>query len=330
MAQKFSSIRYYSPGSVDEAIESHLRHLRRVEKVLHKLPKEHKGKLGLTESELGAIYREVMARFVDSAKLSEELREQRARFRETFTERAERFKRNTESEMNHLAETQAVLFARQCEKAIGRAAGDFADMLTQAVIARQGRKQFSLKLRKELWAECVRFANGLAEFKISGAWIDEAWGFDPRETPLPNLYTLETVEEQQAAVNQFVAKFRPKFEDRLRTGSSGWLNEADHRIELRRLLSIAPPHRASTDDPTKKALTLLLFASPNLNSEQICWRLDKANERTPGSAPILRSWQKRGATSWSDAYDQLRGPVKTFISTVRKEAGIPYVPTETS
>jgi len=319
-----SSFRYFSPGSLEEVVESHIRHLQRVKNALDKLPKERRGSLGLSENELSAIYRAAMIRFRDSAKLSEELREQRERFRETFNERLERFRKNSESEASHLAEMHAVLFAQQCDKAIGRATGDFADMLTQAVIARLGKKEFSLTRQKELWTECLKFAFGLAKFEIAGAWIDDAWGTDPREAPLPHLYTIETISDQQSAVERFAAKFRPRFESRLTMGSSGWLNEADHRIELRRLLSIAPLRRARANDPSKRALTRLLFESPNLTAEQICGRLDAKNETNHQNAPVPRAWQKAGTRSWIDAHEKFRGRVKTFISTVRKEAGIPY------
>lgn len=313
----------YSPGSVDDTIESHIRHLRRVQKVVGKTQKEQRGPLGLSATELSAIYREAMAGFVDSAKLSEELREQRQRFRETFDDRLARFLKSPDAEMNRLAETQAVLFARQCDKAIGRATSEFADMLTQAVIARRGRKDFSLRFLKEIWAECLRFATGLSDFKFAGTWIDEAWGIDPREAPLPHLYRLDTISDMQAAAASFVGKFRPRFEDRIRMCSSGWLNEAANRIELRQLLSAASPHKLNTGDPSKTVITQLLLATPHLTTEQVCGKLDAANEKGAGRAPLPKAWQRRGARSWVDAYARFCASVKTFVSTVRKESGIP-------
>lgn len=319
-----ASFRYFSPGSPEEVIESHLRHLNRIKNVLAGETRERKGDLGLTLTELSDIYREATAQFIDSAKLSEELREQRVRFRENFDEKVARIRKNFEIETDYLAQTQAVLFARQCDKAIGRATGDFADMLTQAVIARHGRKEFSLKLRKEMWAECLRFATWLADFSISGRWIEEAWGLDPREAALPHLYSMETISDQQAAVDKFVAKFKPRFEEGLRMGSSGWLNEAENRIELRRLLSIAPSRRPSRKNPAKLALARLLVENPKLTTEQICARLDAKNETNPQNAPVPNSWRKSGARSWIDAHGNLSGRVRTFISTVRKEIGISY------
>lgn len=326
------SFRYYSPDSPEQAIESHLRHLGRVRKVLGKLPKEKKGPLGLRESELGAIYREGMVRFMDSAALSDELRQQRQRFRDNFADRLERFRKDPDAEMVHIAQIQAVLFAGDCDKAIGRATREFADMLTQAVIARRARKEFSLKLAKSLWTECLQFANRLAEFNMASAWIQKAWGLDPLESPVPGLHTLETIADQQAAVERFVAKFRPRFEERVRMGSSGWLNEADNGIELRKLLSNPPRRAANLDDPSKQAVALLLFRNSRLTARQVCGKLDARNEQDPKSpiAPVPTSWRKRGARSWIDAYCRFPGAVKTFISAVRKQAGIAPSPVRPS
>jgi hypothetical protein len=327
-------VHYYDPSSIEDVIESYLRRQHHARERFGDAAKKHpafkRGPLGLNEAELNAMRLETVNRFLDGAKLSEELLEQQKRFRETFTDRLDRFRKNPDKEMNDLAESQAVLFARACETAVGKASGDFADLLTQAVIARRGRKDFSLSLRREMWAEGLRFAVGLARFETAGAWIDKAWGIDPRESPLPHLYRLESISEQQAEVAKFMVRFRATFEERIRHGSPGWLNEADRKIELRCLLSSALQRRANPNDPSKKAVSLLLTASPELTTEQVCAKLDAQNERTPGSAPIPKAWRKWGVRSWIEAHEKLLGRVKTYVSTVRKQAGITQSPSERS
>ena len=315
-------IHYYDPSSIEEVIESYLRQQRNSANILREMggkpPAFKKGPLELDEAELNAIRREVVNHFFDGAKLSDELREQRKRFRENFTQRLDRFQRHADTEVHNVAELQAVLFARNCEAAVGKACGDFADLLTQAVIARRGRKDFPLNLHREMWAECLRFAMGLARFETAGVWIDKAWGTDPRESPLPHLSKLESSSEQVAQVTKFVEKFRPQFEERIRHGSPGWLNEADRRIELRCLLSSAPQRRANLNDPSKKAVALLLTANSELSSEKVCGKLDSRNDRAPMSAPIPRAWAKRGVRSWVDARSKFQGSVDTYISSIRK------------
>jgi hypothetical protein len=222
---------------------------------------------------------------------------------------------------NYQVELAAVLFARDCEIAVGKAVGEFSDLLTQAVIARRGRKDFALKLRTEMWAECLRFAMRLAQFETASVWIDKAWGTDPRESPLPSLYKLESISEQQAAVAAFSGKFKARFEERIRHGSPSWLNEADRRMELRCLLSGAPKHGAMLDG-SKKALASLIMTNPGLTAKQTCAKLDAYNEGNPGRAPIPTSWRNRGARSWIDSYENFPEPVKTYVSSVRRALGL--------
>jgi hypothetical protein len=315
-----NTVHYYNPSSVKEVIESRLRQQHHTEKILVEMSQQEgprhrpkKGVLGLNEEELTAIRQEAMNHFFDGAKLSEELRERRTRNRETFDGRR--------PDDHNQAELAAVLFARDCEMAVGKAVGEFSDMLTQAVIARRGRKQLSLKLRTEMWSECLGFAMKLARFETASVWIDRAWGTDPRESPLPHLYRLESVSEQEAVAAAWSGKFKLKFEERIRHGSPSWLNEADRRIELRCLLSSAPKSGANLDK-SKQAIALLLMTNPELTTQQMCSKLDAYNERNPGRAPIPKSWAKRGARSWIDAYEKISGPVKTYMSSVRRNRGI--------
>jgi hypothetical protein len=310
------SVYRYNPSSADEVIAAHIRRQRHTTNVLTEMakhkgpaPQSKKGPLGLTDAELTAIRQEALNHFFDGARLSEELREKRIRSRETYATR--------KADDNHQVELGAVWFARDCEIAVGKAAGEFSDMLTQAVIARRGRKDFALKLRTEMWAECLRFAMRLAQYDTASVWVEKAWGTDPRESPLPSLYKLESISEQQAAVAEFSGRFRAKFEERIRHGSPNWLNEADRRMELRCLLSSAPKHGAMLDG-SKKALALLLITNPDLTAKQTCAKLDAYNEKNTGGAPIPASWKNRGARSWIESYENFPGPVKTYVSSVRQ------------
>jgi len=276
-------------------------------------PRLETGPLGLNEGEPTNIRQEALNHLFDSAKLSEELRERRVRNRERFDSR--------KLGDNDQADLAAVLFARDCEMAVGKSAGEFADMLTQAVIARRERKDFSLKLRTQMWAECLRFAMRLARFETAGAWIDRAWGTDPREGPLPHLYRLESIAEQQAAVALWSAEFRAKFEERIRHDSPSWLEEADRRIELRCLLSIAP-HRGAMRNKSKQALAFLLTTNPYLTTRQLCAKCDGYNDQSPGRAPVPTPWQKCGVHSWIGAYDKITDRVKTYVSSVRRAMNI--------
>jgi hypothetical protein len=321
----------YDPSSIEHLIEARLRHeeieannLAEWARPSVPRPALKSAAMGLNEVELDAIWLEGWLLFLASASLSDELRDERERFRTNFHERAERFHKNADREISGLAERHAVMFAMACEEAIKRVTGEFADLLTQAVIVRRGRKDFPLSLRADMWAECLRFSMKLSQFEAAGLWVDRAWGHAPYESPLPHLHRLDTIALQQGEADKFSAKFRARFEDRIRHGSPSWLNEAERRIYLRTLLSVVPQRRARLDDPSKLAVLNLLFRKPDLQTKQVCAKLDGANERVAGRpvAPLPDKWGKRGVRSWIEAYERFPGNVKTYISKVRSEAKI--------
>jgi hypothetical protein len=195
-------------------------------------------------------------------------------------------------------------------------------MLTEAVIARRGRKDFPLSFRTEVWAECLRFAKNLAQVETALAWVQKAWGAVSREQPLPYLYKCDSFAEQKKEMDKFLAVFRPKFQESLRHGSPEWLNEADRRVSLRCLLSHSPSRNPMLKNDAKLAIARLFAVTPQLTVKQVCSKLDVCNERNPRTASIPDAWRKRGARSWSDAYNKLSSRVKPYVSKVRKEAGI--------
>ena len=321
----------YDPSSIEHVIEARLRREEIEAKRFPEWAETNGSKLplksaamGLNEVELDAIWLEGWALFLASARLSDDLRDERERFRANFHDRVDRFLKDADREISGLADRHAVLFAMTCENAIKRVTGEFADLLTQAVIVRRGRKDFPLSLRADMWAECLRFSMKLSRFEAAGLWVDRAWGHAPYESPLPHLHRLDSIALQQAEADKFSEKFKARFEDRIRHGSPEWLNEAERRIYLRTLLSVVPQRRARLDDPSKLAVLNLLFRKPDLQAKQVCAKLDGANERVAGRpiAPLPDKWGKRGVRSWIEAYERFPGNVKTYISKVRSEAKI--------
>jgi hypothetical protein len=316
----------YDPSSIEQLIEARLRReeiaqirLReRADAGEASLPFKRDA-LGLTGVELDAIWREAWNRFLVTASLSDELREQRQRFRETFTERLEAFRKNSDRAIADTARSHAVLFSRDCERAIGKAAGEFADMLVQVVIARRGRKDFRLDLRTKIWAECLRFAMRLARWESASVWVEHAWGsVSGRESPVP-ISADAGHEEQKRIAEAFSSEFRKMFGERIRHGSPGWLNEAERRIQLRCLLSYAPQRRARLDDVSKSAVARILTLSPRLTAREVCLRLDKITALVP------KAWQKKGVRLWAEAYRRFPRNVKSYISKIKNESGISQI-----
>jgi hypothetical protein len=75
-------------------------------------------------------------------------------------------------------------------------------------------------------------------------------------------------------------------------------------------------------DKSKRSVAMLLMANPKLSAKQVCGKLDNAHEKNPDTAPIPISWQNPSVRSWIESYDRFPKRVNTFISKVRKEAGI--------
>jgi hypothetical protein len=317
----------FNPSSPEQVIEARFRReeswAEHIRKTRTASPERFKrGPLGLSEIEITMIRHEAVERFLASAKLPEELRQRRARCREMYEQRIERYLKMAEAqrviEFSREAEIHAVSFARGCEKAIERATGEFADMLMQAMIARRGRKEFSLALGYRLWRECLEFAMSLTR-EPAGRWCDVAYGNDPREAHLPHLHRLE-IDERQSEQNKFFESFAGTFRERLRHGAPGWLDEADRRIKLRYLLSYAPGEAGMPSDESKQAIVMLLTASPALSARNVCAKLDSMNDRNPGRAPVPKAW---GTRSWIDAYTKRQNAVEVYISKVRRQARIP-------
>jgi hypothetical protein len=153
-------------------------------------------------------------------------------------------------------------------------------------------------------------------------WVEKAWGDVIREHPLPHITRLGTIEEQGSQMDKFLDTFRPAFR-RIVHDSPEWLAEAERKINLRCLLSNNPHRRAKwVGEKSKQAVAMLLTISPKLSAKQVCGKLDDRNEKSPDSVPIPKSWQKLGVRLWIDAHDRFPQRVNTFISKVRKEAGI--------
>lgn len=317
----------FDPSSIEHVIEAHLRRQDGHERVMRRSGKAEplrfkRGAFGLSDAEIASIRWEAVLGFLESARLPDELRERRAYYRDKYEERIERFSKMPQAlrdiEIAREADFCAVVLARECEIAIARTTGHFADMLTQAAISRRGRKDFPLALRAKMWTECLEFAMSLNP-GLASEWAGRAWGNDRREEALPHVHRLGSTDEQRKESNKFYQPFCNKLQSRLRRASPAWLDEAERRITLRCLLSYAPGRPETPEDKSKKAVAILLMATPGLTAKQVCGKLDASNERSPDSAPIPASWKRKGARSWIDGYEHFPNLVQPYISKVKRQ-----------
>ncbi len=301
-------------SSIPEYIAAYLRGKRRYESGPREVaqqesaaPANKRSKLRLTEEELSEIRSEALDRFIGAMNLSEELRAGQQSLQQRFRKNFEQLRKYPARELGERG-LLAALFARHYEEQVRMAAGDFADMLTQAVIARQGRKDFPLQLRTEIWKECLELAMQLARWESASLWIFFACVPGPQERRLLHEDKLDDrlddPAKQRAAAENFTEKFRPEFEESIKYGLPQWLGEVERRMSLRCLLTYVPPRRAIPDDPSKKAVAMILITTPQLTTKQQC-----APSWTPRTSEVTAQrrfppiGRKAGRARGPDAYD---------------------------
>ncbi len=169
--------RAYDPTSLESVIEARLHHQRELAASSVPTRTSRVSTLHLDKAELNVLRHEIATRFLEAANLSEELRGERERFRQSTDERIVSIQEGGDPVIIELARRLAAAFSQHYEIAIERATGEFSDVLTQAVIARLGRKDFSWRIRAAIWAECLSFAKDLVHSRHDR---DEACGIGVR------------------------------------------------------------------------------------------------------------------------------------------------------
>ncbi len=122
-----------------------------------------KGPLGLDPWVVSTIKRECIREFLETAALSDELRQSRQRLRERPGSRQN-------------PEWAGVAFARACQRSLTQLSANYADALTQALLTKRGGRVPSHRTIRDLWKECLQFTKALIEGDLVLSWIDRAWG----------------------------------------------------------------------------------------------------------------------------------------------------------
>ncbi len=188
-------------------------------------------------------------------------------------------------------------FATDYAFAIEDSFSEFADLLTQAVLARKRA------LTKRIFWEIVDAALG---------WAAERNNWDHAETFVAIAVSKRGRKKvSPAAQKAFLAE--------LEAFASRWQIQAVSAVRLRLALSARPEPSWLPKDPAKLHILLIKKMHPRLSQREICLKLDVYNARTKEAAPLPEEWRRAGHRLWVSAYDDrnLRPHVKTFISKVR-------------
>jgi hypothetical protein len=181
-------------------------------------------------------------------------------------------------------------------------AGELADLLTQAHIAR--RKPITAQRRRRILHEVLRVSRPLMNSVFVEPWLAKAMG--------------KTVRNWNKIPSDIRTEFIVLVENFLPT----WLYEASRKITLRCFLSPVPSRPAPLPDLLKVNIAEIKMDHPNFSQRQICAKLDASNDRKRDCVPLPRSWRRFGERSWISAYDNtnLKPRVKKYLSTIKPAA----------
>jgi hypothetical protein len=171
---------------------------------------------------------------------------------------------------------------------------DFADLLTQAVIAR--RKKITREDALLILNEALDFAIGLTNWEnCAGTFVATSLGITGGE-PAKNVD----------------AALRIAFEEEVGKFLFSWRIEAINAIRLRSFLSTARPSSPVTShDICKSLIARIKSRNPRFSQLQICETLDV------NKVPLPTKWQRAGDRTWVEAYNNRKESVKVFLSKIK-------------
>jgi len=207
-------------------------------------------------------------------------------------------------------EALVVMHATTYANAICWAAGEFADLLVQALIARRKESDISKTARTAVWQEALKFADELAGEGVWSSWVMK--GHFPAGGYLEPVWTDQD---------------RQTFYERVRLSRSEWLSEADRRINVRLILGGARP-RIKRVEQRRREIAKLMYESPKCSDHDLCVRIDALNEAALGRqneipCPVPDFLKKLKLRLWADAFSGNRAEttqkMHEYLSKIRKE-----------
>jgi hypothetical protein len=174
---------------------------------------------------------------------------------------------------------------------------EFADLLTQAVIAGKGK----ITLKAWLWIldEALKFASGLTSWKnMAGTFVATSLGITGKNPANKVRQTLRSEFEKEVELFNYEI-------------------EANNAITLRCFLSARSSPPASSPDLTEELVIKAVIArikrnNPGITQPGICATMDK------GGYPALKRWTVDGDQTWMGAYTRRNNAVKVFLSNIKQ------------
>jgi hypothetical protein len=207
-------------------------------------------------------------------------------------------------------EALVVVHAKTYANAICWAAGEFADLLVQALIAPTGKSDISKTARTAVEKEALKFADELAGEGVWSSWIKNGH-FPVSREPKP----VWTEQDRQT------------FFERVRFYRSEWLFEAYRRINVRLILGGARP-RLKRAEQRRGEIAKLMHASPESSDHDLCLRIDALNEAALSRSskipcPVPGFLKKLDLRLWTAAFsgnsEEITQRMHEYLSKIRKQ-----------
>ena len=194
-----------------------------------------------------------------------------------------------------------------CTDAISDTVRETVEQLTQAVIARRGRKALTPRIRSQLWAESLAVARDLVS-RVTISGVRRVCGLSAEIGTVADDAT-------QTAILQ-------EFKDQM----INWLDIADRQITLRCMLSAVPVSSVGLEG-AKGNIARLLMINLEMKNADLCCLFDSGNERAPRSFPVPPQLRKAGVRLWTEPFRSselrhLRHEIHLYLAKIRNAAGI--------
>lgn len=201
--------------------------------------------------------------------------------------------------------------ARTYAKAICWAVGEFADVITQAVLSRASQHDISETVRGAVWSEALRFGDDLATVGVWSAWFEKCY-FPNVSDPNSTAWTDQD---------------RGTFVERVRYARGLWLQEADRCINLRLLLAGAR-EKVRRIEPKRREVAKLMVENPSCSDRDLTVKIDSLNapaysRQNPPPCPPPGFLKTR---LWAEAFEPGRErdaqKMHEYFSKIRKQFSI--------
>ena len=184
---------------------------------------------------------------------------------------------------------------------VGEAGGEFADLLTQALLA--GRKAVDREAKWKIFREAMRFSEMLEKESglINGIFYKVLKVEPPSSIPASHMEAV-----------------------RLEIGGcyGEWGREIIRKINLRCLISrpSSGPSSLLPRDELKIQISLIKGRHSKISQSDLCGKLDEFSDRNRNFYPLPDSWARRsGEKTWSHAFrcKKTRPLMKRFLSGIK-------------